>query len=332
MAGELSLTRSYGDVLTLTGDAVRPIISDVITSRIPTFLVFNQGFGVKETLGGGEEIHYPVAKELSQAQSYTDLGTLTTQRPTSLTRVRGVWKQQAADIVVSGLDMIKNGGDQAIANLFVFRSEMAFLSLAERLGGSVAGIFSTGTESTLLQLAGLQSWVSTTTSSGTIGGLSRTNAFWQNVALDISSAFGTNGLNQMRSMALRLGRGIDRPNLIVFNRATFENFHRAHQATLNYNLPQAPSVAHQAVMDLGVPTISWNNMAVIYDDFVPVNIGYMLMLRYFHLVVHKEQDFELGEFIAPSDQHGLFAHVFWAGELICDSIRNQGVLQNGDTN
>lgn len=332
MAGESSFTRTYGDILTLTGDAVRPIISDIVTSRITTFLVMNEGFGVKESLDGGVEISYPVFKELTAAQSYTDMGTLSTTRGTPLSRVFGSWKQKAADIVISGLDTIQNGGDKAIANLFTARTEIAFLSLAERLGGSTAGIFSNGTESTPLQLAGLQSWVSTTTNSGTIGRLSRAQSFWQNVALDISNDFSANGLNQMRSMALRLSRGVDRPNLVVFNRATFENFLLNHQSTLNYNIPQAPSVASQAVMDLGVPNISWNNMAVIYDDFVPANIGYMLTLRYFHLVVHRERDFELGEFVAPGNGDYLSSHVFWAGELICDSLRNQGVLQNGDTN
>ena len=331
MAGESSFSRTYGDVLSLSGDQIRPVIADVVTSRYPTLLIMNNAFGVKELVAGGIEMARPILKELINSQSYTDMGTLTIERGASLTRVWGVWKQKSAPVVVSGLDMIQNNGPEMVGDLFLARAENAFLSLGERIGGSTAGIHSDGTESTVLQLAGLQSWVSTTTTSGTIGRLARTNSWWQNIAVDIANDFSASGLSSMRSLALRIGRGTEKPHLVVFNRLTFQNFLTAHTATINYNIPQPPSVAASAVMDLGVPAISWFGMAVVQDDFVPANRGYMLNLRHFHLIVQRDRDMVLGDFLSPVDGDYIAAHVFWAGELLCTSLRAQGVLQNGDT-
>lgn len=335
MAGESSLTRTFGDILTTTADGVRPIMADIITSRVTTLYVLDKVGQVKQAWDGGATIQFNVFKELTGAFAYSDMDALDITRGTPFSRVICNWKQFGAQIVVSGLQMAQNSGEFQIVNLIDGYFDAAEGSLAEQIGGSTRGIFSTGTESTPLQLTGLQSWVSTTTNAGTIGNLSRANSFWQNQSLSCSGAFGTNGLNQMRSLALRLTRGADRPNLVVFNRSTFENFHRVHQATLSYNLPYgsspAPAQASTAVLDLGVPTIRWQNMDVIYDDFCPANLGYMLTYKYLHFVVHKERDFALGEFVKPADVDGLIAHIFWMGELACSSLRNQGNLTATDT-
>ena len=331
MAGEASITKTLGDVATTTGDQVRSIMSDVITSRIPT-LHYLDAMGRKELWPGGDQLGFNVFKELGDSNLYTDLDTLSITRPKNFTRAVFEWKQAAAPVTLSGLDMLKNNGPAAIANLIDARLQAAELTLAETLGGSISGIYSDGTESDPLKLTGLQSLVSSTPTAGTIGNLSRTNSFWQSLTVDVASAFATNGLILARRLAIQLNRGSDSANVLTVNQSTYENFLRNLQNTLSFNLPQTPAVASTAVLDLGIPMFKWFNMDVLFDDFVPADRAYMLTLRYLHWVVHEERDFVLSEFVVPADVDAIHAQIKWAGEFCASSLRNQGVMLNTDTN
>ncbi len=329
MAGETSLTREYEDVLTTTRDMVRPLMSDNITARIPTLLWLNK-MGRKELWPGGAQLHFNVFKELTSAQGYTDLDVVTTTRAENMTRAAYEWKQFQSPVTLSGRDMLRNNGEPAIVNLVTARIEAAVLSLAELLGGRVSGVFSNNTESTLTSLTGLQALVSTTPTAGTVGNISRTNGFWQNQNDSVATNFTTDGLISMRSLWLQCSFGSDIPNVVAFNRSTFENYMRALQGTLSYNLPYgaspAPSVANQSTLDLGVNTLSFFGAPVIYDDGVPANIGYFLNSKYIHFVTHVDRDFDLGEFVVTSDTDAIYSHIWFAGELCFSGMRYHGSL------
>lgn len=328
MPAETSLTRTYNDVLATTRDRVSPLMADNITNRIPYLLALN-AMGRKELWDGAAQLHFNVFKELTVAEGYTDLGAVQTTRPANFTRAAYEWKQFQSPVTLSGLDMLRNSGEAAIVNLIKARIEAAVLSLANLLGGSTSGVFSSSTETTLTSLTGLQALISNTPTSGTVGNISRTNAFWQNQRDAIATNFTTDGLISLRSLWFQCSFGSDVPDLIVFNRSYFENYERALQATLSYNLP---GVANQGVLDLGLPnTMNYKGATIIYDDGVPANRGYLVNSKYARFVVHRDRDFELGEFVVNSDLDGIFSHIWMAGEQCFDGMRYHGLLADGDT-
>lgn len=328
MAGETSLTRTYNDVLATTRDRVSPLMSDNITNRIPYLLALNAN-GRKERWDGAAQLHFNIFKELTVAEGYTDLGAVQTTRPDNFTRAAYEWKQFHAPVTLSGRDMLRNSGEAAIVNLIKARIEAAVLSLANLLGGSASGVFSTATESTLTSLTGLQALISNTPTTGTVGNIARTNSYWQNQRDAITTNFSTDGLISMRNLWLLCSHGSDVPDLIVFNRSYFNNYERALQGTLNYNLP---GVGNQQVLDLGLPNVmNFKGATMIYDDGVPANQGYFVNSKYAHFVVHSDRDFELGEFVVDSDRDGIFSHIWFAGEQCFSGMRYHGDLADGDT-
>ena len=328
MAGETSLTRSIGDILSTTRDKVAPLMADNITSRIPYLLALNAS-DRKELWDGGNQLHFNVLKELSAAEFYTDLGVVQTTRPQNFTRAVYEWKQAQAPVTLSGLEMAKNSGEAAIKSVVKARIEAAVLSLANTMGGRVAGVFSNLTETTLTGMTGLQALISNTPTAGTVGNIARSNGFWQNARDAIATNFNTDGLISLRTLWRTCSFGSDVPDLIVFNGSYFDNYERALQATLNYNLP---AVGKEVMLDLGLPNqINYKGATMFVDDGVPANQGYLINSKYVHFVTHKDRDFELGEFVVNTDLDGIFSHIWWMGEQCFDGMRYHGVLADGDT-
>ena len=328
MAGETSLTRSIGDILSTTRDKVAPLMADNITSRIPYLLALNAS-NRKELWDGGNQLHFNVFKELSTAEFYTDLGAVQTTRPQNFTRAVYEWKQAQAPVTLSGLEMAKNSGEAAIKSIVKARIEAAVLSLANTMGGRTTGVFSSLTETTLTGMTGLQALVSNSPTAGTVGNIARSNSFWQNARDAIATNFSTDGLISLRTLWRTCSFGSDVPDLIVFNGSYFDNYERALQATLSYNLP---AVGKEVMLDLGLPNqINYKGATMFVDDGVPANQGYLLNSKYIHFVVHKDRDFELGEFVVNSDLDGIFSHIWWMGEQCFDGMRYHGVLADGDT-
>jgi hypothetical protein len=303
-------------------------MADNVTNRIPYLLALN-AMGRKELWNGAAQLHFNIFKELSTAEFYTDLGAVQTTRPANFTRAAYEWKQAQAPVSLSGLDMLRNSGEAAIVNLIKARIEAGVLSLANMLGGSATGVFSSATESDLVSLTGLQALISNTPTTGTVGNISRTNSFWQNQRDAITTNWSTDGLVSLQNLWYLCSFGSDVPDLIVFNRSYYTNYERSLTATLSYNLP---STANQTVLDLGLPNaINYKGATMIYDDGVPANFGYLVNSKYVRFVVHSDRDFELGEFVVNSDVDGIFSHIWFAGEQCFDGMRYHGLLQGGDT-
>ena len=303
-------------------------MADNITSRIPYLLALNAS-NRKELWDGGATLQFNVFKELSVAEFYTDLAPVQTTRPTNFTRAVYEWKQAQAPVTLSGLEMAKNNGPAAIKSLVKGRIEAAVLSLANTMGGRTSGVFSALTESTLTGMTGLQALISNTPTAGTVGNIARSNSFWQNARDAITTNFSTDGLISLRTLWRTVSYGSDVPDLIVFNGSYFDNYERALQATLSYNLP---AVAKETMLDLGLPNaINYKGATMFVDDGVPANQGYLINSKYVHFVTHKDRDFELGEFAVNTDLDGIFSHIWWMGEQCFDGMRYHGVLADGDT-
>src|SRR6185312_9666122 len=139
------------------------------------------------------------------------------------------YAQAAVAVSMSGLEMIQNNGKEAIIDLLESRIKNAEKTLENNIA---LGIYSDGTAFGGRQIGGLQLLVSTTPSSGIVGGIDPSTsqgAFWRNVAFSAVTNGGapvsaSNIQSYMNRVALQLVRGKDAADLIVAD----NNYFRAY--------------------------------------------------------------------------------------------------------
>lgn len=328
MAGNQSVTREFNRIFTIMKDeAIETAIFDNASSRTSFLYCLKSKDGIKR-IGGQPNLSFKVLKELPTTDGYTDLDTITPARPDPWTRAIYEWKQLYCPIQVSGLDLIKTG-ENAVPDLVEGFFEVAEISMRDAIGGSTVGVYSDGTESTLTKITGLQTHFTNSTSTGTVGGLSRaTLTNWRHNTANVSSAFDTNGLLRMRTLYRQCSRYDEVPDIVVLNGSSWDNFNQELTASVQVNMPLT---GDQGMLDLGFPNLRWYGALVFHDDGVPANYGYFINSKYLKLYVREGRDAELSDFIKSQSSDDLVSHVLWAGNLCNTGLRYGGALLNSDT-
>jgi len=331
MAGNLSLTREYNRIFSIVRDEVEPILFDNISSR--TKLLFRmKELGAIIKTGGKPTLRFNILKELPTASGYTDLDVLTPQRGDPVTSAVYEWKQLNVPVQISGLDMIKTG-EAAIPDLLELFIQSAEISMRDAIGGSTLGIFSSANETDLRKITGLQNHFTTSTTTGTVGNLSRvTLTAWRHQSANVSSDFDTNGLIRFRTLYRQTSRFDESPDTIVLTGSAMDNFERELTSTFQVNLPLGIGAGDQRMIDAGFANIRYKGALVFDDDGCPANFGYFLNLaKYVRLFVREGRDAEIGDFVKSKDADDLATYVLWAGNLVNTNLARGGVLLNADT-
>lgn len=310
----------------ITHPKVAQKIADNITSRIPLLHFLNK-MGHKEYENGGREYWIPVFKELQVGQFYTGLTVLSNAEADPVTNAIYQRKHYTTDITVSGTNLLKNtgGNDEAVISYLETLIETAQESAKNDLAGRTSGLMSASADSDL-GITGLQTFLTSSASTGTVGTLSRATYSWWRHNTDTITGFSTNGLTKMRSMFYTCARGDEIPTIIVCTKSAFINFVTQLTGTVNYDQRGIGPVNG----DIDFPTISFHGATVVFDDFCPDNTMYFLNLKYCKLMVHGDRDMTIREFISPSNQDALVARLYWAGNLVMSNLSRQGRLAGGD--
>ena len=173
------------------------------------------------------------------------------------------YKQLAGNVTVSGLEQIKNSGEQAIINLLEARIGNLERSMENSLATS---LFSDGTGTSSKEIGGLQLVVADA-GTGTVGGInSSTFTFWQNKQTTAtSSAFSTTNIQaDMNNIYIQLVRGTDAPDLVVAGSTPYTTF----LATLQ----TLQRVADSRLADLGFTAVKYLNSDVfsVFSSLVSI--------------------------------------------------------------
>jgi len=332
MAGNLSVTREYARIFSIVADEVEPILFDNISSR--TALLYRmKDMGAIIKTGGKPHLRFNILKELPTAVGYSDLDTLTPVRGDPTTSVIFEWKQIACPVQVSGLDMIKTpeGNEIDLVEMFLQSAE---ISMRDSIGGSTLGIFSDAAETDVRKITGLQNMLTTSTTTGTVGGLSRvTTTAWRHQAANVSSDFSANGLARIRTLYRQCSRFDETPDTIVLNGSSMDNFESNLQGTLTMNMPLVGvGAGDERMLDVGYSNIRYKGALVFADDGCPANYGYFLNLaKYVRLFVREGRDAEIGDFVKSQNRDDLVTYVLWAGNAVITNLARNGVLLNSDT-
>jgi len=220
-------------------------------------------------------------------------------------------------VTISGLEQVKNSGEQAIINLLEARINVLEKSMMNSLSTS---IYSDGTGSSGKEVGGLQLIVADA-GTGTVGGInSSTFTFWQNVQTTAtSSAFSTaNVQDDMNNLYLQLVRGADSPDLIMAGTNAYKAFLGSLQAIQR--------ITSDDLANSGFTSVQYLNSDVVFDSACSTNRMYMLNTDYLRLEVAASRDFVPGEAKMSVNQDAMVTPMFWSGNLTCSNRALQGVI------
>lgn len=150
-------------------------------------------------------------------------------------------RQAAVAISISGLEELQNSGEEQVIDLLESRIENGESTF---MNGLSQGVYGDG--SVANSVSGLQLLVSSSPTSGVVGGIDRSAwSFWQNQKWSAGTDGGTvlssaSIMQQMDRLWVKLVRGRDMPDLIIADNTTFAYYMAALQAIQRIQTENGP--------------------------------------------------------------------------------------------
>lgn len=235
------------------------------------------------------------------------------------------WRQAAVNVAVSGLEMRTNSGTSRIINFVKAKVRNAQHSFANGLS---TDFYSDGTAAN--QVNGLQALVSDA-GTGTVGGInSTTYPFWQSILQSAAAPLqggsaitpsATTIESLMLPLWIRLTRGADSPDLIVFSDDYF-TFYEQSQSSLKRYAPEDSGKG-------GMIAMKYKAADVVFDSSggIPAAHGYFLNTNTIEAVVHQDANITVLDDVEAIGQDAMVKTLIWMGNLACSNRSLNGVLK-----
>ncbi|WP_428331962.1 phage major capsid protein [Novosphingobium sp.] len=262
------------------------------------------------------------------ANSYSGYDPIDITPQDTITLAEYAIAQYAASITISGLELLMNSGKEQIINLIDERVNNAYGSLKNKLA---VDLYGDGTGNNGRAVNGLAALISTTPTSGVVGGIDRSTSlgsFWRNQKFSgvtdggaaISSA---NLVDYMNRLYVRCVRQGDKPKAIVADNNLYMTYLRALQAQQRFGSADKAQAGFGELMYM-------DNIPVIldggYGGGAPTSSMYFLNTDYMFLQPHSKRNFSEISEVNPVNQDALVKLVGWAGNLTMSGAFLQGVL------
>lgn len=281
---------------------------------------------VKPVSGGRtivQELNY---QENATYKRYSGYETLNISPSDVFTGAEYNYAQAAVAVSISGLEMLQNSGEEAIIDLLDSRIENAEQTLTNNVA---IDCYSNGTADGGRQIGGVQLLISTTPSSGIVGGIDPSVwAFWRNVFFsgltNGGAAVSTATIQTyMNRVYLQLVRGADAPDLVVAD----NNFYRYYLESMQ----ALQRVQDEELAELGFQTLKYMNADVVLDGGfgggAPLNSMFFLNTKYLFFRPHADRNFApLGDERFAVNQDAMVKLIGFAGNLTCSNRFLQGQL------
>lgn len=234
-------------------------------------------------------------------------------------------KQAAVAFTFNGLEEIQNSSVEAMINLIDSRKKNAERTMAN---GINRGLFSDGSASK--QIGGLELIVADDPTTGTVGGIDRSaaaNTFWRNQRYRATTDGGaalssTNIQKYMNELYLLTVRGMDKVNLILADKNTFNFYWNSLQNQQRFTDASSAS--------LGFRSVDFNGAPVVFEssDAISANHMYFLNLDYLFFKTFRSRMFAPLDARMSVNQDATVIPIVWAGNMTCSNSSLQGVLNN----
>ena len=293
------------------------VLSDTVMKHNALLNRINENGNKKPFTGRSIQLELEYAENATVGM-YSNYDTINTTPQDVLTSAEFDIKQIAGTVTMSGLEAIKNSGQEAVIDLLESRIANLEKSMMNTLASQ---IFGAGTNST--DIDGLQKLVADDPTSGTVGGIDRaSHAFWRNKVYDFSvqgvTASASTIQTAMNTLYLDLVRNNDAPDMIVGGKDYFSFYWNSLQSIQRVMNNDEADAGYMSLMYLGSPTF--------YDVNAAATRMYFLNTDYLQLRYHPDRDFAPLE---PREAFGQDSSIFplaWAGNLVSSNCALQGVI------
>lgn len=319
---------AYGDwdnLTSITRERVLPKIIDQIGKDHP---LLGRFFNSAKRWNGGTTIQQPVKFRMNaQGGSYAGLELLDTGQEKTRTRAKWEVKQEYQPIVLSNIDLAKNGGgdDVKIADLMATEMEEAKTSLEDKFGSQ---LFGDGTGNGSKDLTGLIAAVDDSTNVDTYGDIIRSTYTWWKA--NYTASVGSLMLSDLATMYSSCKSGADSPSIIVTDETVWDAYEALLQSQVRFQSADGNAVK----ADGGMQALSFRMTPVIADEYCTSGYMYFLNEKYLDLYYMNHpkhptdgRGFTVTPMREPTNQDGQVGFILWYGNLINTQPRKSGVLR-----
>lgn len=267
-----------------------------------------------------EELEYA---ENSNFQYFTGMEILAIAQNQVMTAAEFDWKQAACNVVASGLETeVQNTGREAVIPLLKSRISNAMKTMRNNLA---TGTYSDGTGSSGKQIGGLQHIIADDPTSGTVGGIDRSdslNTFWRNQTsgnvASIDTTYATLR-SEMHAMYLETKRGMDTIDLIVSDQTLYTVWWGG--------LTDIQRITSSEEAVGGFKALKFVDADVVYDgdSGIPSNHMYFLNTDYLYMKRSKRAMRPMSQ-RQSVNQDAIVVPVIFDGNLTCSNAARQGVV------
>lgn len=313
---------NVSDIVATTIQNRSGVLADNVTKNNAALARMSKKGKVKTFSGGDVILQELTYAENGNASWYSGYDLLPVAQQDVISSAQYAIKQLAVPIVISGLEMLQNSGEQKIIDLLEGRVGVAEATMKNRLA---EGFYSDGTNYGGKQLNGLGAAVVTSPTTGVYGGIDRALwPFWRNQTQASGGITSGNVQAQMNAMWVKLVRGMDRPDIILADNTVWTAFTTSLQLIQRLTDPASAS--------LGFPSVKFMDADVVLDGgiggFAPAGTAYFLNTEYLFMRPHSERNMvAIGpDKRAATNQDAEVTVLGWAGNLAVSNLSLQGIL------
>jgi len=307
------------------------ILRDNVTENVMLLKRLNEKGNVKPADGGRTIIQEMEYAENSTYTRFSGYETINITPSDVFTAAEFNWSQAAGAVTISGLERIQNSGSGKSIDLLKSRIKNLEKTLQNNVG---ADTYSDGTADGGRQIGGLQLLVSSTPTTGTVGGIDRSTTagtFWRNKVYKATTdggaaATSANIVSYMNRLWVQLTRNKEKPDLILADNNYFLLYLEAMQG-------KQQIMVNSSLADAGFQNLKFNGADVVldggYGGSCPSNTMYFLNSDYLYWRPHPDYNFTvLGGERESTNQDAMVKLVGVAGQMTMSNAFMQGVLIN----
>lgn len=326
------------EIITTTLRDRREVLTNNIENNNPVSRAMKEYDGFEMESGGRTLVDEASFAENATVMHYFGGQPLNTSYNPTMTAFEVDWKQFAGAVVINGREERMNSGPEGVIKLLKSRIQNLEFSLENFFN---ADIISDGTGDGGLQIGGLKYWISSTPTTGTVGGIDRSTTagtFARNFKFDTvnDTTLGAPGGAATTAGTIKAyynwcinstTRSEDRVKLLYAGQQHYEFIISAMQAVQRItDSSQTAKVGYRNVDYLGIPVAMCGGVNFGGETQLAVDRTYGVNTRFTKMRIHKGAYMEPLPEIQSINQDSKVQIVVFMGNMTCSAPRLNFVM------